>query len=125
MAASHDPLQSWLDELGLVRHCPTFHANDIDFALLTDLGDAELRELGLSVADHTRVRNGIAVLTATTQGASSLVLRITVGLAHQHIDQQRHTDARQLLPRTLAADIPQHPQWKTANALLTTLDNSA
>jgi len=66
-----------------------------------------------------------ALNTATAQGASSLVLRIAVGLAQLHIDQQRHTDARQLLTRALAADIPQHPQLETASALLTTLDNSA
>ena len=39
-------IADWLEELGLGRYASAFVENDIDFAVLPDLSDADLRELG-------------------------------------------------------------------------------
>ena len=36
----------WLEKLGLGQYAQSFAENDIDFALLTKLTDANLKELG-------------------------------------------------------------------------------
>ena len=74
MAATDDPLLSWLTDLGLARHAQVLADNDISFALLTDLGDADFRELGISIGDRKRLLNGIAVLKATDAPTPGLAI---------------------------------------------------
>jgi len=40
-------VQKWLAELGLSQHAPVFAENQIDFEVLPDLAEDDLRELGL------------------------------------------------------------------------------
>jgi class 3 adenylate cyclase len=44
----------WLEELGLGRYASAFVGNDIDFAVLPDLSDADLRELGIGSLGHRK-----------------------------------------------------------------------
>ncbi len=45
---------AWLAELGLGQYAPAFAENDIDFAVLAQLTDADLRELGVSSLGHRK-----------------------------------------------------------------------
>jgi class 3 adenylate cyclase len=44
----------WLEELGLGRYASAFAQNDIDFSVLPDLSDADLRELGVGSLGHRK-----------------------------------------------------------------------
>ena len=44
----------WLRTLGLEAHAPAFEAQGIDFALLPELGDADLKELGVTLLGHRK-----------------------------------------------------------------------
>ena len=54
----------WLEDLGLGRYAEAFAASDIDFDILTDLTEADLAQLGVSLGDRKRLLRGIAVLRA-------------------------------------------------------------
>lgn len=47
-------LSDWLEKLGLGLYCTAFADNDIDFAVLPSLTDADLRELGLESLGHRK-----------------------------------------------------------------------
>lgn len=44
----------WLKKLGLVQYAQRFAENDINFAVLADLTDQDLKELGVSSLSHRR-----------------------------------------------------------------------
>jgi hypothetical protein len=60
---------SWLVEKGLAKYVDTFRENDIDFDVLPSLGEAELKELGVSLGDRKRLQAAIAEM-ATYQSMS-------------------------------------------------------
>jgi hypothetical protein len=39
-------IADWLEKLGLGQYAPRFAENDINFAILSDLTDQDLKELG-------------------------------------------------------------------------------
>ncbi len=45
---------AWLKELGLGQYASAFADNDIDFAVLAQLTDADLKELGVSSFGHRK-----------------------------------------------------------------------
>jgi len=47
-------IASWLEKLGLERYASAFIENDIDFTVLRDLSDADLRELGVGSLGHRK-----------------------------------------------------------------------
>jgi class 3 adenylate cyclase/tetratricopeptide (TPR) repeat protein len=47
-------VQRWLEGLGLGRYASAFAENDIDFAVLSDLTDADLKELGIGSLGHRK-----------------------------------------------------------------------
>jgi hypothetical protein len=44
----------WLEKLGLGQYAQRFAENDIDFAILTKLNDADLKELGVASLGHRK-----------------------------------------------------------------------
>lgn len=65
-------IKAWLESLGLSHLVPTFEAERIDLDVLPDLGDEQLKELGITaMGDRMRLRRGIADLrpAAATIGA--------------------------------------------------------
>ncbi len=48
------PIAQWLEKLGLGQYAPSFAANDLDFAILSDLTDRDLKEIGVSSLGHRR-----------------------------------------------------------------------
>jgi class 3 adenylate cyclase/predicted ATPase len=53
-------LQRWLERCGLAHHARTFADNAIDFDVLADLSEDDLKELGLSLGDRRRLQRAIA-----------------------------------------------------------------
>ena len=47
-------IADWLEEFGLGRYASAFAENDIDFSVLPDLSDADLRELGIGSLGHRK-----------------------------------------------------------------------
>jgi SAM domain (Sterile alpha motif) len=55
----------WLEKLGLGQYAQRFAENGIDFAVLTKLNDADLKELGVTSLGHRkRLLEAIAARTA-------------------------------------------------------------
>ncbi len=47
-------IADWLKKLGLGQYTQSFAENDINFTLLSDLTDQDLKELGVSSLGHQR-----------------------------------------------------------------------
>ena len=58
--AAMEPIIQWLDGLGLGRYGPAFVAADIDPAVLGDLDEADLRQLGVTPGHRRRLLRAIA-----------------------------------------------------------------
>ena len=54
-----DAIGEWLDGMGLGKHRPAFAESDVDFDVLPELEDADLRELGLSLGYRKRLLRAI------------------------------------------------------------------
>ena len=67
-------IAGWLEALGLGQYAPRFAENDINFAILCDLTDQDLKELGVSSLGHRRqLLRAIAELNNTVEkGAPKL-----------------------------------------------------
>src|SRR5438067_5852199 len=64
-----DDLRLWLQRVGLDQLADTFAANDIDLAVLPDLSDEDLKELGLSLGHRRRLLRAIAELSVAAAPA--------------------------------------------------------
>jgi class 3 adenylate cyclase len=66
-------IAGWLEKLGLGQYAPRFCENDINFAILSDLTDQDLKELGVSSLGHRRqLLRAIAELNTVEKGAPKL-----------------------------------------------------
>jgi hypothetical protein len=45
-------IATWLGSIGLPEHAECFTANDIDFTILRELSNDDLREMGISSLGH-------------------------------------------------------------------------
>jgi hypothetical protein len=57
-------IADWLKTLGLAQYAQCFAENDINFAILSDLSDQDLKELGVSSLGHRRQLLGAITLSA-------------------------------------------------------------
>ena len=63
-------IADWLENLGLGQYAQRFAENDINFSILSDLTDQDLKEIGVSSLGHRRqLLRAIAELTAAEKGA--------------------------------------------------------
>src|ERR1700728_2352685 len=66
-------IAGWLEKLGLGQYAPRFAENDINFAILSDLTDQDLKELGVSSLGHRRqLLRAVAELNNVEKGAPKL-----------------------------------------------------
>jgi class 3 adenylate cyclase/tetratricopeptide (TPR) repeat protein len=56
-------VNEWLDAIGLGRYAELFAEHHIDFDVLTDLTEADLAQLGVTLGDRKRLMRAIAQLT--------------------------------------------------------------
>jgi class 3 adenylate cyclase len=63
-------IADWLEKLGLGQYAQRFAENDINFSILSDLTDQDLKEIGVSSLGHRRhLLRAIAELNAVEKGA--------------------------------------------------------
>ncbi|BCQ28606.1 adenylate/guanylate cyclase domain-containing protein (plasmid) [Caballeronia sp. NK8] len=60
-----DDLATWLAQIGLGAHAAKFISQGIDWDVLGDLSECDLKELGLKLGDRKRLAKGLASLTDT------------------------------------------------------------
>jgi class 3 adenylate cyclase/predicted ATPase/tRNA A37 threonylcarbamoyladenosine biosynthesis protein TsaE len=66
-------ISDWLEQLGFGQYAPCFAENDINFAILSDLTDQDLKELGVSSLGHRRqLLRAIAELNSVEKGTPKL-----------------------------------------------------
>lgn len=58
-----DDLTTWLLQIGLGGHAAKFAAQGIDWDVLGELSEADLKELGLTLGDRKRLAKGLATMT--------------------------------------------------------------
>jgi class 3 adenylate cyclase/tetratricopeptide (TPR) repeat protein len=64
-----DDLTRWLERCGLGEHAATFAAQGVDWDVLGDLSEQDLKELGLSLGDRKRLLKALATLTDSSNAA--------------------------------------------------------
>jgi class 3 adenylate cyclase/tetratricopeptide (TPR) repeat protein len=73
MQRPHDmpDVTAWLESIGLAEHAPAFEAQGIDMALLPELADGDLKEIGVAMLGHRkRMLIAIAALQTPTVAKS-------------------------------------------------------
>jgi SAM domain (Sterile alpha motif) len=74
-----EDVATWLKTLGLERYAACFAENDINFAILSELTDQDLKEIGVSSLGHRRqLLRAIAEHTDAAKPASHAVLLSTI-----------------------------------------------
>ena len=62
-------IMEWLQQLGLGQYAQRFAENDISFAVLPDLTDQDLKEIGLSLGHRRQLLRAIAELPSGAKDA--------------------------------------------------------
>ena len=63
-------IADWLEKLGLGQYAQRFAENDVSFAVLADLTDQDLKELGVSLGHRRQILRAIAELNGVQKGAA-------------------------------------------------------
>jgi len=66
-------IADWLNKLGMSEYAQRFVENDIDFSVLPDLTDQDLRELGLSMGHRRRLLRAISELNKIPTSRGDIV----------------------------------------------------
>jgi class 3 adenylate cyclase len=59
------PIADWLEKLGMSEYAQRFAENRVDFSVLPDLTDQDLKELGVVLGDRRKILRAIGELTGT------------------------------------------------------------
>ena len=77
-------IAEWLEELGMSEYAQRFAENRIDFAVLPDLTDQDLKDIGVVLGDRRKILRAIARLDAVpetmSEAPSSLAVAAVQGL---------------------------------------------
>ena len=65
-----DVLAEWLEKLGMSEYAQRFAENRIDFSVLPDLTDQDLKDLGVILGDRRKLLRAIAKLDATPEAVT-------------------------------------------------------
>ena len=83
-------IADWLEKLGLGQYAQRFAENDINFSILSDLTDQDLKEIGVSSLGHRRLLlRAIAELNGVEKGASKLAPPDAAPVAPQDAAERR------------------------------------
>ena len=77
-------IAEWLEELGMSEYAQRFAENRIDFSVLPDLTDQDLKDIGVVLGDRRKILRAIARLDAvperSSEAPSSLAVAAVQGL---------------------------------------------
>jgi class 3 adenylate cyclase len=79
----------WLEKLGLGQYAQRFAENDISFAVLPDLTDQDLKEIGLSLGHRRQLLRAIAELPSRAKDAPKPAAAAAVSAASQDTAERR------------------------------------
>jgi class 3 adenylate cyclase/predicted ATPase len=82
-------IAEWLEKLGLGQYAQRFAENDISFAVLPDLTDQDLKEIGLSLGHRRQLLRAIAELTGREKDAPKAVVPTAASAASQDTAERR------------------------------------
>ena len=68
-------IADWLKKLGMSEYAERFAENRIDFSILPDLTDQDLKDLGMVLGDRRKMLRAIANLEATEKSTPASLLR--------------------------------------------------
>src|SRR6266550_4492428 len=96
MTRTTTDLAEWLGRHGLDQYAQTFAENNIEFSVLPDLTENDLKKLGVSLGHRKKLLRAIEALTAARQptGTTSAVLDVTV--TSPPLLQPREAEFRQI-----------------------------
>jgi len=79
----------WLEKLGLGQYAQRFAENDISFAVLPDLTDQDLKEIGLSLGHRRQLLRAIAELPSGANDAPKAAAATAASAASQDTAERR------------------------------------
>jgi class 3 adenylate cyclase/predicted ATPase len=96
MTRTTTDLAEWLGRHGLDQYAQTFADNNIEFSVLPDLTENDLKKLGVSLGHRKRLLRAIEALTASRRptGTTSAVSNVT--MASPPLVQPREAEFRQI-----------------------------
>jgi len=71
MSAATPEIAQWLEQLGMSEYAQAFSDNRIDFAVLRDLTDQDLKEIGVALGDRRKLLRAIGELEAAAAEPSA------------------------------------------------------
>lgn len=98
-------LSHWLETIGLAKYQTAFTENEIDFEVLPELTEQDLKELGLPMGPRKKLLKAIAALSSTVTVLSENTLADTSGDNTAHPSEAAPTAPQAYMPRHLADKI--------------------
>jgi SAM domain (Sterile alpha motif) len=108
-AAAMQQVADWLEKLGLGQYAQRFAENDISFAVLPDLTDQHLKEIGVSLGHRLQLLRAIAELTSGEKEAAKAAIASAVSAAPQAPPSHRDVLGPRRFDSTLGAYGPRRP----------------
>ena len=91
-------IADWLQKLGLGQYAQPFAENDINFAVLPDLTDQDLKELGVASLGHRRqLLRAIAEISGPQKQPALPPSAAEATVAPHETAERRHTDLFKVL----------------------------
>ena len=84
-------IADWLEKLGLGQYAQRFAENDVSFAVLADLTDQDLKELGVSLGHRRQILRAIAELRSPEGRSTAFVSRPRHRLPHDTAERRQVT----------------------------------
>ena len=76
-------IADWLEKLGMPEYAERFAENRIDFSVLPDLSDQDLKDLGIVLGDRRKILRAIGELGGTPAKAKQSTTAVIAGLWHR------------------------------------------
>ena len=84
-----EQVADWLEKLGLGQYARRFAENDISFAVLPDLTDQHLKEIGVSLGHRLQLLRAIAELPSGAKDAPKAATVSAASAASQDTAERR------------------------------------
>jgi len=83
-------IADWLEKLGMSEYVRRFAENRIDFSVLRDLTDQDLKDLGIVLGDRRKLLRAIAELNGGSKGRAGPSTEPVAAVAPPETAERRH-----------------------------------